>query len=627
MQDYQDGFGWQATDAQTLLDRLQYNVKTGCSVSPGTNNMTVQVASGEIVHNGSTVSVSAQDNLSLASADGSNPRKDIIYLDGTGTLQKATGSASAAEPSGQTHRQTYNPSPPDLSATDATVLAEVWVGAGVNDIASGDVSDRRMFADAVLDTVTADSVEAADSLVDAAGVTHSGELADASDVSGTGGTPDTIVTSTSELESAFTNLSSGDYVYIKTPNTPYRTNQWLDIDVSNVRIEGESPFANDGQALVKPADAADVGGVRVGHTTAASNVTISGIGFDGNQATMTDTVKRLHAFDLEAGDNITVRNCYATQTHPYHEHSSGGSGISVTDNVSNAVIQGNHIVDIGDRGIQCAGVDCKVINNTAADGFDRSFAHAVQKDDGSVAGGFRIITAFNIGWNNSNGSIIGIGGGGSNTPRGRIVVYGNIGYGNTRDGFTAFNGATGSTYKHIQIRNNYFYNTGQRGIEVREGPGDPVEHVTIQNNTIESSGGTGIYANAEKVLISGNVVDTPGADYGIRLGNESTPKTDYITAVNNSIYQSPSAAIRWDTGEGRVAGNLIVGPVGHGITASVDDAIFEGNQIRNAGNDGIMQTGNDCIILGNRIKGSTNAGIDDTGTGTVVQANITGDPN
>lgn len=146
-----DGDGLQAQDINQLFDKFNYFVNNGCQVSPGTNDLTVQVSSGEAVFNGSTISVSAQDNVALTTADGTNPRKDIVYLDSGGNLQVAQGTAEAADPSGEVRRETFRPAPPDLSQTNATVLAEVWVPAGATDITAGDVIDRRVLTQDTFD--------------------------------------------------------------------------------------------------------------------------------------------------------------------------------------------------------------------------------------------------------------------------------------------------------------------------------------------------------------------------------------------------------------------------------------------------------------------------------------------
>lgn len=45
---------------------------------------------------------------------------------------------------------------------------------------------------------------------------------------------DAVVTTRSELEAAFENLSSGDTIRISGENPPYRTTRWLDIDVDEL---------------------------------------------------------------------------------------------------------------------------------------------------------------------------------------------------------------------------------------------------------------------------------------------------------------------------------------------------------------------------------------------------------
>lgn len=153
-----DKDGFHALDPNQIWDWLNFGVVSGCSVSPGTDDLTVQVTAGEIVFNGEFVDVAAQDNVALSAADSTNPRKDTVYIDSAGTLQVATGTAESATPSGETRRDTYRPAPPDLSTTDATVLAEVWIPTGATDIATGDVSDRRLFVNPTFGSVTTPNI-------------------------------------------------------------------------------------------------------------------------------------------------------------------------------------------------------------------------------------------------------------------------------------------------------------------------------------------------------------------------------------------------------------------------------------------------------------------------------------
>jgi len=152
----ENGWGAQALDLNQQQRRYQNAIVSGCGASDGTNAMEIGVASGEAIVAGSRVSVSTT-TLTLTSSN-TDPRKDVIYIDSAGVPQVATGTAAPAAPSGETGRDTYQPQPPDLSATDAAVVAEVWVAGGTADTGSGDISDRRVFADIVAGSVDAQSV-------------------------------------------------------------------------------------------------------------------------------------------------------------------------------------------------------------------------------------------------------------------------------------------------------------------------------------------------------------------------------------------------------------------------------------------------------------------------------------
>ena len=140
----QNGFGAQALDIEGIYRAFGGNyVESGVTPSVGTNAFEVDISSGSVTVDGTTgVSVSAQ-TVTLNTAD-SDPRKDVVYIDGTGTAQVATGTAAPAQPTGETRRDTYQPQPPDLSATVAVPVAEVWVPGGASDITTGDISERKL---------------------------------------------------------------------------------------------------------------------------------------------------------------------------------------------------------------------------------------------------------------------------------------------------------------------------------------------------------------------------------------------------------------------------------------------------------------------------------------------------
>lgn len=138
-----DGDAAQALDINQLIRAATDTyVDSGCQASKGSGDFDVDVASGAVVVSGSSVSVSS-DTVTLSSS-GSDPRKDVVYVDSGGNVKVSEGSSAPAEPTGAVKEDTYNPSPPDLAGQDVAVLAEVWVGGGVSQIQGDDIRDRRI---------------------------------------------------------------------------------------------------------------------------------------------------------------------------------------------------------------------------------------------------------------------------------------------------------------------------------------------------------------------------------------------------------------------------------------------------------------------------------------------------
>lgn len=109
-----------------------YGVKTGCAVSAqGTPDMTVAVAVGTVYIGGRPVAVTA-GNVTITTADGSNPRIDLITVDTAGTKAAVAGTPSS------------NPVCPAIPASK-TALAAVYVPSGVTAITSGMITDKRIF--------------------------------------------------------------------------------------------------------------------------------------------------------------------------------------------------------------------------------------------------------------------------------------------------------------------------------------------------------------------------------------------------------------------------------------------------------------------------------------------------
>jgi hypothetical protein len=117
---------------QFILGHTLTGVVSGCAVTAqGTPDQTVAVAAGIAIVNGKAATV-ASGNVSLAAADGSNPRYDLIVVDNAGAKSKVDGTAAA------------NPDKPDVPA-DRAILAEVWRPASDNTVETDKIVDKRVF--------------------------------------------------------------------------------------------------------------------------------------------------------------------------------------------------------------------------------------------------------------------------------------------------------------------------------------------------------------------------------------------------------------------------------------------------------------------------------------------------
>lgn len=121
-----------AVDIDILVAALNgQGVVSGCAVTAqGSPDMTVAVAAGVVQTGGSRFAVSA-GNVTIAAADGTNPRFDLIVADGAGAKQRRGGTAAAS------------PVFPTLTAGDV-VVAAVYVPASDTAIAANQITDKRV---------------------------------------------------------------------------------------------------------------------------------------------------------------------------------------------------------------------------------------------------------------------------------------------------------------------------------------------------------------------------------------------------------------------------------------------------------------------------------------------------
>jgi len=93
----------------------------------GGGNGALSVASGDALVNGSTVS-NGGATVDIAPGD-SEPRKDLIWVDNTGSINVEQGTPTVKQPPGASRFQTYSPALPFPATTPAAVLGAVYVPA------------------------------------------------------------------------------------------------------------------------------------------------------------------------------------------------------------------------------------------------------------------------------------------------------------------------------------------------------------------------------------------------------------------------------------------------------------------------------------------------------------------
>ncbi|MFF8942848.1 right-handed parallel beta-helix repeat-containing protein [Streptomyces sp. NPDC014864] len=205
--------------------------------------------------------------------------------------------------------------------------------------------------------------------------------------------------------------------------------------------------------------------------------------------------------------------------------------------------------------------------------------------------------------------------------------------------------ASGAYYYGIQITNNRIEGTIQEGIR-----GYGWRRVTIANNVINSTGLSGICltipnpsggysANSRNISITGNTIERPAADSGIRVLGYSGATVDQVVITGNSILGNAA-----DTANGIhveycsrpvVTGNTVYSMGSTGIYNNYSDGgSINGNTVRSSKSNGIninQSTGttvsgnnvdttttnhcifvgssNDFLITGNRTTNAAGAGI------------------
>ncbi|QLG26661.1 right-handed parallel beta-helix repeat-containing protein [Halorarum halophilum] len=388
-----------------------------------------------------------------------------------------------------------------------------------------------------------------------------------------------VVTTRSELEAAFEDLSPGETVYISEENAPYRTTDWLDIDVDDVTVVGPGV-----RTLIRPAAGANVGGFRIGHNRRCRGTVIRGVGYQGTPVEPRGASDRHHGIAVRDARNVTLERNRIRETYP-RGHGDGGCGISVTRECSNVRIVDNRIHAFGDRGVQLGGERIVVSGNEIANGLDRAIACDMWYPDHRNHTAESVSIFGNMLGNTVEGSLVGVA---RNSPRrsdhGYVNIFGNVGFGSHK------------SFCHIR---------GPR----------PVRNVSIQNNVSRQS--TERLRTEETTKFSGVAIDGKGGgnlavknnelyDYsghGVRINST----VDGLTVQNNTVSSPGIAGIRviGDV-DGVVSGNHVRDPAEAGILLDGTSGVaVRGNDVRGAGTYGIVTRGSksnaSTVIAGNYV--------------------------
>ncbi|QLG62679.1 right-handed parallel beta-helix repeat-containing protein [Halorarum salinum] len=371
----------------------------------------------------------------------------------------------------------------------------------------------------------------------------------------------TIVTTREELEDAFADLSPGDTVRISDENAPYRTTEWLDVDVDDVTVVGPGV-----RTLIRPMSGANVGGFRIGHNERCRGTLIRGVGFRGTPTVPRGSAERLHGIAVRNATDVTLERNEIRETYP-RAHGDGGSGISVTRRCSDVRILDNRIHTFGDRGVQLAGERIVVSGNEVSGGLDRPIACDLWYPDRRSYTAESVSVFGNMLGNSVEGSLIGVARNDPTGPdHGYVSVFGNVGFGHHKS-FCHVRGP--NTVRNVTVRNNVSRQSTD-GLDTEETTkfagvtidGAAGENLLVENNELYDYSGHGVnvVSTVEGIGVRNNTISSPGLA-GIRLVGDVEGVVD-----GNHVAKPSETGIRLEGTSGvTVRGNDVRKPGGPGI--------------------------------------------------------------
>jgi len=535
---YSDGMRIFDSDLNKFLETSEGNgVIVGLEVTEHEvgQNSSVDVSSGAAIVNGSLYELSSSSNVVLTNADASNPRKDIIIINSSGTLTKVDGSAEAAQPSGQTGTDTYRPKPADIPS-NAIILAEVWRATNDNTVADADITDRRVFIRMMTGDADYTIIKGTNEYYafNKYGILKYGGPTDMGGATGTN--------AATVINNAFGALTAGrswkEAVKLKgafslTGQITPATDSILDLTEARLDVDGNvhAVYCSSKDRVIilggvidgnKDSRSGDLAGL---YLTGCSHVTVDGTRILETRKYGVYSYNSTHStfknsFLYRVGDNAI--------TAIYGIVLTGTAGNNHHNNVLNNYVEqngdtGGYMVFVGESGEYV-----KICENTLKNGFDR-----VDKYECPInCQGSHCVIANNIVMDMPTHAGIDVGHGDHNTVVGNYVENcGDAGY---RGGIHLVDG------RQTVVCGNTVYNC-VRGITISDKAENPpvTYDCIVTGNNIDGGarGQYGIYGNCLRCAVSDNHVKhvKAGSGWGIVFNNITAQQNSFNMVHNNWI--------------------------------------------------------------------------------------------
>ena len=151
--------GQQFTSAHVLSQSragLGFYVLSGCDVNQsGTPGMSVVVDSGYVQAGfGLGRKTVTGGTVTVATADATYPRLDVIYIDATGALGIYAGTPTAISPSSKTDFKEMATPAPGTSIPSGVIIALVYVAAGATTILNASINDIATYGPYIVESPT-----------------------------------------------------------------------------------------------------------------------------------------------------------------------------------------------------------------------------------------------------------------------------------------------------------------------------------------------------------------------------------------------------------------------------------------------------------------------------------------